>query len=66
MEFGDRTVGIGSRRRFGLDIGFVDNFNTQFVITLKHSATVNYHTLRNTTAHLSLCQPVVSLPAFPW
>jgi hypothetical protein len=33
-----------SRRGFGLDIGFIDHFNTQFVITFNYSPIVNFHT----------------------
>jgi hypothetical protein len=32
---------------FGLDVGFIDHFNTQFVITLNYSAIANLHTLQN-------------------
>jgi hypothetical protein len=34
-----------SRRGFGLDIVFVDDFNIQLVITLNYSAIANFHTL---------------------
>jgi hypothetical protein len=35
-----------SRRGFGLDIGFIDHFTTQLVITLNYSAIANFHTLK--------------------
>jgi hypothetical protein len=38
------------RRGFGLDIGSIDHFITQFVITLNYSASANFHTLKITTA----------------
>jgi hypothetical protein len=41
-----------SRRGFGLDIGFIDHFNTQLVITLNYSAIPNFHTLQITGAHV--------------
>jgi hypothetical protein len=34
-----------SRRGFGLDIGFIDHFNTQLVIILNYSAIADLHTL---------------------
>jgi ethanolamine utilization microcompartment shell protein EutS len=34
-----------SRRGFGLDIGFVDRFNKQLIITLNYSAIANFNTL---------------------
>jgi hypothetical protein len=33
------------RRGFGLDIGFIDNFNTRLAITLNYSAIANLHIL---------------------
>jgi hypothetical protein len=39
-----------SRRRFGLDIGITDHFNTQLVITLNYSAIADLHTLQITRA----------------
>jgi hypothetical protein len=39
------------RRDFGLDIEFIDHFNTQLVITLNYSAIANVHTLQITRAH---------------
>jgi hypothetical protein len=35
------------RRGFGSDIGFIDHFNTQLVITLNYSAIAEFHTLQN-------------------
>jgi ethanolamine utilization microcompartment shell protein EutS len=45
------------RRGFGLNIGFIDHFNTQFVITFNYKSTE--HTL-------SLFQPVASLLDIFW
>jgi hypothetical protein len=35
-----------SRRGFGLDIAFTDNFNTQLLITLIYRAIANLHILQ--------------------
>jgi hypothetical protein len=35
-----------SGRGFGLDVGFIDHFNTQLVITLNYSAIAGLHTLQ--------------------
>jgi hypothetical protein len=35
-----------SRRDFGLDIAFIDQFNTQPVITLNYGAIADFHTLK--------------------
>jgi hypothetical protein len=40
-----------SRRGFGLEIGFIDHFNTQLVFTLNYSAIADFHALQITTAH---------------
>jgi hypothetical protein len=45
------------RRGFGLDIGFIDNFNTQLVITFNYSAIADLHTPQIT---IILFQPSVS------
>jgi hypothetical protein len=37
------------RRGFGMDIGFIDHFNTQLVITFNYSTIANFHTLENHT-----------------
>jgi hypothetical protein len=34
----------------GLDIGFIDHFNTKLVITLNYSAMANFHTVQFTRA----------------
>jgi hypothetical protein len=34
------------RRGFGLDAGFIENFNTQLIITLNYSAIANFYTLQ--------------------
>jgi ethanolamine utilization microcompartment shell protein EutS len=36
---------------FGLDIGFIDHFNIQLVITLNYSAITELHTLQVTVTH---------------
>jgi hypothetical protein len=38
------------RRGFGLEIGFIDHFNTRLVTTLNYSAITYLHTLQITTA----------------
>jgi hypothetical protein len=43
------------RRGFGLDIAFIDHFNTQLAITLNYSAIADLHTLQITSV-LSLLQ----------
>jgi hypothetical protein len=49
------------RRGFGLDVGFIDHFNTQLVISLNYSAIANLHALNKSLGYtLSLYQPAVS------
>jgi hypothetical protein len=60
------TILSDCRRGFGLEIGFIDHFNTQLVTTLNYSAIADFHTLQITTAHAKLFQSAVSLPAIPW
>jgi hypothetical protein len=43
---------------YRLDIGFIDHFNTQLVITFNYSAILNIHTLQNIRAYTK------PLPAF--
>jgi hypothetical protein len=40
-----------SRRNLGLDIEFIDHFNTQLVITLNYRAIADLHTLQITVTH---------------
>jgi hypothetical protein len=40
-----------SRRSFGLEIGFIDHFNTRLVTALNYSAIADIHNLQITTAH---------------
>jgi hypothetical protein len=40
------------QRGFGLEVGFIDHFNTQPVITLNYSAVADFHTLQITTEHV--------------
>jgi hypothetical protein len=55
------------RRGFGLDIRFIDRFNTQLLITLNDSTIANFHTLQITIAHaLSFFQPAVSSLVVAW
>jgi hypothetical protein len=37
-----------SRRGFGLDIGLIDHFNSQLVITFNYSAIADFNTLQIT------------------
>jgi hypothetical protein len=53
-----------SRQGSGLDIGFIDHFNTRLVITLNYRAIVNLHNSQITTAPVKLF-PAVSSPAVP-
>jgi hypothetical protein len=53
-----------TQRGFGLDIGFINYFNTQFVITLNYSAIADLHTLRITTSHANYFQSAVSLVVY--
>jgi hypothetical protein len=39
------------RRGFGLEIGFIDHFNTRLVTTLNYSAVADLHTLQITRGH---------------
>jgi hypothetical protein len=45
------TCTSDSGQGFGLDIGFIDHFNTQLVITRKYSSLTNFNTLQFTRAH---------------
>jgi hypothetical protein len=38
-------------RGFGLEIGFIDHFNTRLVTTLNYSAIADFNILQITTAH---------------
>jgi hypothetical protein len=42
------------RRSFGLDIEFIDHFNTQLIITLNYSAIADLHNLQITVTHTSI------------
>jgi hypothetical protein len=54
------------RRGFGLEIGFIDHFNTRIVTTLNYSAIANLHTLQITTARPKPFQSAaVSTSRFP-
>jgi hypothetical protein len=66
------------RRGFVLDIGFIDNFTTQLVITLNYSAIADLHTLHTTVArarahthththtHTQIFQPAVPSVDVSW
>jgi hypothetical protein len=45
------VVWSDSRRGFGLDIGFIDHFNIQLLITLNYSTIANSHILQFTRPH---------------
>jgi hypothetical protein len=51
---------------FGLEIGFIDHFNTRLMTTLNYSAIADLHTLQITRASLSLFQPAVCSPLVSW
>jgi hypothetical protein len=57
---GDLSMG------FGLEIGFIDHFNTRLVTALNYSAIADLHTLQITTAHSKSFQSTVSSPVIPW
>jgi hypothetical protein len=44
--FNNITCMSDCRRGFGLDIGFIDHFGTQLVITLNYSTIADFHTLQ--------------------
>jgi ethanolamine utilization microcompartment shell protein EutS len=46
-----------TRLGFKVDIGFIDHFNTQLVITLNYGTIVNLHTLQITTAYAVVSSP---------
>jgi hypothetical protein len=54
--------------RVGSDykIEFIDHFKTGLVITLNYCATVDFHTLQITKAHVTSFQSAVSSPVVPW
>jgi hypothetical protein len=51
-----------SRRGFGLEIGFIDHFNTRLVITLNYSVIAYPHTSQITSAHAKSYLSLLSLP----
>jgi hypothetical protein len=50
---------------FGLDIGFVDHFNTQLLITLNYTSIADFHTSQITTSPPNFFQPAVLSQAVP-
>jgi hypothetical protein len=55
-EWGWKTIILSRlwndyRRSFGLDIGFIDHFTTQLVITLNYRTIADFHTLQLIRAH---------------
>jgi hypothetical protein len=54
-----------TRRGFGLQIGFIDHFNTRLVTTLNYSTIADVHSLQITTAHAKSFQSVSS-PVVSW
>jgi hypothetical protein len=55
------TIYSDCLRGFGLNIGFIDHFNTKQVFTLKYSVIVNFHILQITIAHRLLFSVCYSL-----
>jgi hypothetical protein len=51
---------------FGLEIGFIDHFNTRLMTTTNYSAIADLHTLQITTAHAKTFQSAESSPVVPW
>jgi hypothetical protein len=51
---------------FGLEIGFIDHFNTRLVTALNYGAIGDLHSLQITTAHTKSFQSAVSSPVVPW
>jgi hypothetical protein len=51
---------------FGLEIGFIDHFNTRLVATLSYSAIDDLHTLQISTAHAKSFQSAMSSPVVSW
>jgi hypothetical protein len=60
------TCSSDSRRDFGLEVGFINHFNTRLVITINYSAIADIHTLQITTAHAKSLQSAVSSPVVHW
>jgi hypothetical protein len=55
-----------SRQGFGLEIGFIDHFNTQLMTTLNYSAIPNLHILQITRAHRQVFSSLLCLhQSFP-
>jgi hypothetical protein len=50
---------------FGLEIGFIDHFNTRLVTTLNYNAFADLHTLQITTARAKSFQSAVSFVVVP-
>jgi hypothetical protein len=51
---------------FGLEIRFIDHFNTHLVTTLNYSTIADLHTVQITTEHVKSFQPAVSSLVIPW
>jgi hypothetical protein len=54
------------RRGFGLEIGFIDHFDTRLMTALNYSAITDLHTLQIITAHAKSFQSAVSSLVVPW
>jgi hypothetical protein len=50
---------------FGLEIGFIQHFNTRLATTLNYRAIANLHTLRITTAHVAISSLLCLHQSFP-
>jgi hypothetical protein len=60
------TRGSDYSQGFRLEIGFIDQFNTQLVTTINYSTLANHRASQITTAHVKSFQSVVSSSVFPW
>jgi hypothetical protein len=60
------TLSRDSRRGFGLEIGFIDHFNTRLVATLNYCTIADLHTLQITTAHVNSLHSAVSWLVVAW
>jgi hypothetical protein len=56
----------GSRQGFGLEIGFIDHFNTRHVTTINYSVIANFHALQITTAYAKTSMSAVPSLVVPW
>jgi hypothetical protein len=57
---------LGLDMGFGLEVGFIDHFNTWLVTAPNYSAITDVHTLQISTAHTKSFQFAVSSPVVHW